>query len=85
MNKENIIKKNCQTIFPMGFGVKKTVDKIIILDFINQIDNINYEVISSLAMSEIKANDLIKALERAINNEEKEEKESDETDNATIE
>ncbi|HHC23810.1 MAG TPA: hypothetical protein ENK58_00135 [Desulfobacterales bacterium] len=72
MNEEHVIKKTCKTLFPMGFGVKKTEDRIIILDFVNQIDDKNYEIFSSLAMSEIKAKELMDALDRAINEEERE-------------
>jgi hypothetical protein len=63
------IKKTCRTFFPMGFGLKKTEDRIIILNFIDRIDDNDYEIISSFAMSEIKAKELVEALDRAINEE----------------
>ncbi len=66
MQKENI-KKSCKTYFPTGFGVNKTEDGIIFLDFINQISNNDYEIFVSLAMSEVKAKQLKEALDEAIN------------------
>jgi|GEM_PF-1677478 len=69
MNKENTVKKACNTLFPMGLGVKKTEDRIIIIDFIDQVEDNHYEIISSFAMSEIKAKELIEALGRAVNEE----------------
>ena len=68
-NKEHTIKKTSRTIFPFGFGVKKTEDSIIVLDFVDQIDGENYEIISSFAMSETSAKSLIDAIAKAINEE----------------
>ena len=65
------IRKNCRTFFPMGFGVSKVEDAIIVLNFIDIIDNENddHEIITSIAMSEAKAKTLIKALNDAIDDD----------------
>ncbi len=70
--KSSKIIKNCRTFFPMGFGVSKVEDAIIVLNFIDIIDNENddHEIISSIAMSEAKAKTLIKALNEAIDGDE---------------
>ena len=70
--KSSKIIKNCRTFFPMGFGVSKVEDAIIVLNFIDIIDNENddHEIISSIAMSEEKAKTLIKALNEAIDDDE---------------
>lgn len=70
MSKQNSkIKKSCQTIFPMGFGIKKLEDRIIILDFIDTDYNEDDddEIIASIAMTEEKVKYLIDSLKEAIN------------------
>jgi translation elongation factor EF-1beta len=72
MSKQNSkIKKSCQTIFPIGFGIKKLEDRIIILDFIDTDYNEDEddEIIASIAMTEEKAKYLIESLKEAINGE----------------
>ncbi|MCP4346567.1 MAG: hypothetical protein GY795_13705 [Desulfobacterales bacterium] len=66
------MRKNCRTLFPIGFGVSKVEDGIVVLNFIDIIDieNNDYEIISSIAMSEEKAKTLIKSLNEAINGNE---------------
>ena len=62
------VKKACRTIFPMGFGVRKVDDGVIILEFIdlafNETDNL--EVIASIAITEKKVKHLIESLKEAI-------------------
>jgi len=70
-NQNSKIKKSCQTIFPIGFGIKKLEDRIIILDFIDTDYNEDEddEIIASIAMTEEKAKYLIESLKEAINGE----------------
>jgi hypothetical protein len=62
------IKSKCRTIFPIGFGVSKTEDDIIIINHIDIHDSTEdtYEIVSSIAMSKNKAKSFIKALNDAI-------------------
>lgn len=61
-------------MFPIGFGVNNVGDGIIVLNFIDIVDieNDDYEIISSIAMSEEKAKSLIKTLNEAINGDQNE-------------
>jgi hypothetical protein len=74
MKKDSKIKKNCRTLFPIGFGARKVENNIIILNFLDTIDDENnvYEIISSIAMSKDRAKLLIKALSEAIDEDENE-------------
>lgn len=62
------IKKNCRTIFPMGFGIRKIEDEVIILDFFDSSpdESDNLEIITSIAMTKTKITNLIESLQEAI-------------------
>ncbi len=66
------IKKACRTLFPMGFGVRKVEDRVIILEFLdtgyNEGDDA--EIIASIAMTEEKAGHFIESLKKAVNGDE---------------
>lgn len=65
------IKKNCRTIFPMGFGIRKIEDEVIILDFFDSSpdESDNLEIITSIAMTKTKITNLIESLQETIGEE----------------
>lgn len=69
-NKTKITRK-CRTIFPIGFGVSKTDDDIIIINYVDNddVENDTYEIVSSIAMSKQKAKSFLEALNVAIEGE----------------
>jgi hypothetical protein len=62
------IKRKCRTILPIGFGVSKTEDDVVIINYIDIYDSTEdtYEIVSSIAMSKLKAKSFVKALNDAI-------------------
>lgn len=78
-NIKNKVKKTSPTIFPMGFGVNKLEDDIVIIDFIDKHheareseaeEDTSYVIISSIALSKSKALKLKESIEKAINGNE---------------
>lgn len=72
MDQNSNMRKSCRTFFPMGFGVGKIENEIIVLNFLDIVDSENeiYEIISSIAMSRDKAKSLIESLKDAIGGDE---------------
>ena len=63
------IMKHCHTIFPMGFGVQKIDESVIVLNFVDTTEEEPQErvdIIASVAMTEERAKKLIEALQDAV-------------------
>lgn len=63
------ILKHCHTIFPMGFGVQKIDNSVIVVNFVDTTEDEQQEqvdIIASIAMTEERAKKLIEALGDAV-------------------
>ncbi len=63
------VMKHCHTIFPMGFGVQKIDNSVIVVNFVDTTEEEQQEqvdIIASIAMTEERAKKLIEALEEAV-------------------
>ena len=66
---QTTIMKHCHTIFPMGFGVQKIDESVIVLNFVDTTEEKQQErvdIIASIAMTEERAKKLIEALQDAV-------------------
>lgn len=70
-SKRNEYKKMKSTILPMGFAVGLIDDDLVIVDFL---DELNQEkvIAESIVLTKSKAKELVKSLNKIINNDEKE-------------
>lgn len=70
---DSLVRKVKPTIFPLGFGVEKLENDIILIEFIDKSSELNkensYVIIESIAMSKKRAIELKEALEKVINDE----------------